>query len=541
MPSAQKRDSTKALRRRRWRCTLHILIYLTTALICFTADTLHAQTTPEPFPRRPIRIIVYTGPGGLIDFTARKFAEVARKYDSSQPIVIINKPGAGGIVAFDEVLQQPADGYNVLAVTRSNITKIVSANREDLIDAVDWIAYLMDNPHVVITNTDSGLDTWDGLQQHSQKNAGRQLWLGADIGGVKHISAINVWERTGIKARWIPYASGGQAVSALLGEIGHVYFGNPADATGKPQLKIVAVCAAERMSAFPEAPTFTELGIPGLEHENIWRGLALKKGTPQHILDWFDDICRKVTDDPEWRDTWRSEGITLTYKPTAEFTKIVEADRAEFRTRLIQLGLIKQRNEEKLFGVIHPESAVSLTNLLLITIFFVSLILVVRSPYKHHFGEVAISAAAAILACILLVMSFLLPQPNEVDRVGASGVPRLWSVALLLLAAMQVVILLGRKIGGVKLEENIATASTSQGLLFVPFVLLFAAYLGAVVFFGYILSTLIFLPLAMWLIRYRKFVTISLITLCWLAFAYFVFEKTLFVDLPRGIFAGFFQ
>jgi len=492
----------------------------------------------EIFPARPIRIIVYTGPGGLIDLTARKFAEIARKYDGRQPIVVINKPGAGGIVAFDEVLQQPADGYNVLAVTRSNITKIVSAGREDLIDAVDWVAYVMDNPHVVITNKNSGLLSWEDVRRDALSRPGRQLWLGADIGGVKHVSAINVWEKNGIKPRWIPYASGGQAVSALLGEIGHVYFGNPSDGAGKPDLQVVAVCAEKRLDAFPNAPTFAELGVPGLENELIWRGFALKKGTPQSVLNWFDQIAQKVNNDPEWRSTWEKDGVNVVFKPKDIFSRIVEADRTEFRSRLAQLGLLKDESREKLFGLLERGSAVSFGNLLLIVILVFGLFLVSRTPFRHHFGEVAVTLAAATVAASLLLMSLLLPQPNEIDRVGASGVPRLWSMALLLLAAMQLIILLGRRMGGVALEENIEAAE-SRPPIFTIFLVCCVFYLLAITLVGYFAATLLFLPGSLFLLGYTKRVTSAILTLSWLAFAYFVFEKTLFVDLPRGLISRF--
>jgi tripartite-type tricarboxylate transporter receptor subunit TctC len=136
------------------------------------------------FPRQPIRIIVYTSPGGLIDLTARRFADIARRHAPDQPFVVINRPGGGGIVAFEEVLQQPADGYNMLAVTRSNISKIIATGRDELIERIDWHSYSMDNPHVVITNAARGAGSWEEVYQQALTSEGRLLWLGADIGCV---------------------------------------------------------------------------------------------------------------------------------------------------------------------------------------------------------------------------------------------------------------------------------------------------------------------------------------------------------------------
>jgi putative tricarboxylic transport membrane protein len=489
-----------------------------------------AQGDAEPAgfkPQRPVRLVVYTGPGGMIDFTARKFAEVARKYSPEQPFVVINKPGAGGVVAFEEVIRQPADGHQILAVTRSNITKLVSAGRDDLFEGIEWAAYVMDNAHVVVANEKSGLDSWEAILEDSRARGGRQLWLGADIGGVKHVSAIRVWEKTGIRARWIPYSSGGQATAALLGQIGQVYFGNPSDASGNPALKIVAVCASERLAAFPEAPTFAELGIEGLEKELIWRGFAFPKATSPEVLAWFDDLARKVDADPDWRGQWEREGLHVVHKPAEEFRRIVEIDRELFRETLAPLGLLKTEDQEKWLGLVAPETAMraglALVGLLLLALWFG--LVRVRSRAHRPLGEIAMDFAALFFAVAVLVLSGLLPPPNAVDQVGAAGVPRLWGAALLVLAATHAAILLRRR-------DAKDPDRPDEGLF--RFLGLFLAYLFAMPLIGYHLATLLALPAASWLLGFRRPVPLAAITACWLAFAYFVFEKTLYVDLPGG-------
>ncbi|MDP6401093.1 MAG: tripartite tricarboxylate transporter substrate-binding protein, partial [Candidatus Marinimicrobia bacterium] len=91
------------------------------------------------FPDKPIKIVVYTGPGGLIDITARKFASVADKYVDAT-FVVENKPGAGGIVALKKVLQAPEDGYNLYACTKSNIAKFIQVGGRDYVNALHWTA-----------------------------------------------------------------------------------------------------------------------------------------------------------------------------------------------------------------------------------------------------------------------------------------------------------------------------------------------------------------------------------------------------------------
>ncbi|MFQ3671879.1 MAG: tripartite tricarboxylate transporter substrate binding protein, partial [Verrucomicrobiia bacterium] len=280
------------------------------------------------FPNRPIRIIVYTSPGGLIDFTARKFADVARKY-VDQPMVVINKPGAGGIVAFEDVLQTPADGYTLMAVTKSNVSKLLSSDREDIFDRMDWFARVMEDPQCLIVNRKAGIQTWPEIRADALVQRGRQNWLGPDIGGLDHLSALKIWRSAGMEARWIPYESGGQAIAALLGGLGVAYVGNPSEARGNPDLEVAVICAPKRLAAFPSVPVFREFGVEGVDDEAMWRGFALRSGVPEGVRRWYAELFEKVNRDPEWRGEWEPFGITVEYVASGPFTAEVEKDRRE--------------------------------------------------------------------------------------------------------------------------------------------------------------------------------------------------------------------
>jgi len=247
----------------------------------------------DGFPSQPLRLVVYTSPGGLIDVTARRFARLAQEH-ADHPVAVINRPGGGGIVAFDEVLSEPADGHRFLAVTRSNISRMVASGREDLIDRIRWQAYIMDNAHVLITNAEAGPRDYAELVETRHNGNNHQLWLGVDIGGVKHVSGVKMADKAGINMHWIPYGSGGEAVAALLGNLGTAYLGNPRDALASDKLRVVAVAAQSRLPDFPEAPTFAELGVDGLEDELIWRGFALPRDVSEDIAQWYDALIKRV-------------------------------------------------------------------------------------------------------------------------------------------------------------------------------------------------------------------------------------------------------
>jgi len=241
------------------------------------------------FPDKPVTVIVYTGPGGLIDITARKFVDVASKYTDAT-FVVENKPGSGGIVAMKRLLQLPADGYTIFACTKSNISKIVSSGGEAYIDGIDWAALMMADPECIITHKKQKVNSWDDLLQDAKAKKGDQLWLGPANGGLDHVTALKIWDEAGIKAKWIPFKSGGKARAALLGEQGVAYIGNPREVLGNDDLQIAAVSSVKRLPQFPDVPTFNEMGIKNLDNEFMWRGFVLKKGTSSEIREWYDKL-----------------------------------------------------------------------------------------------------------------------------------------------------------------------------------------------------------------------------------------------------------
>lgn len=482
-------------------------------------------TSVEGFPSQPIRIVVYTSPGGLIDLTARRFAEIARRY-TDVPLVVMNRPGGGGIVAFEEALQRPADGYTLLAVTRSNISKMVATNRTDLIDQLDWHSYIMDNPHVLIANRQSGLTDWRALQHHAREQGDRQLWLGADIGGVKHVSGVKMAKQADLTMRWIPYSSGGQAVAALLGQMGDVYLGNPRDALASDDLQIIAVAAAERLTDFPDAPTFTELNIPGLEQEMIWRGFALKKGVPEPIRQWYAELIKKVSEDPEWQQSWANDGVHLQYQASVEFQRIVARDAEEFSYYLTEIGLLRQPGDRaSILRGIGESQARHFFTAILVLVNLILAVALVRSSWRHHASELMILSVITSLALLFYLMTASLPPPSEVDSVGAQGIPRLWIYLLLPLALYQVSLVLRHP------KKN--RLRKKPRLLF-RFLSAVSAYVLLIPIFGYWLATLLYLPAGLWLLKYRHPKAMAGLTIGWLLFSYWVFQRLLYVELPTG-------
>lgn len=485
--------------------------------------------TAGGFPSRPVRILVPTSPGGLIDTTARKFAAIATE-KAGVPFIVINKPGAGGVVSFEETLRAPSDGGTLQAVTRSNVPKLVAAGRTDLLDSVYWAAKLLDDPQCVIVNKNSPLPNWQSVLSAARESPGRQLWLGPDIGGLDHVSAARIWAAAGIEARWIPYESGGQAIAALLGGMGATYTGNPSEVRGRPDLTIAAVCSSARLPQFPDAPTFAELGLHGLEEESMWRGFALHPATPPQILAWYAQLFAAVTNDARWRDEWEKEGISVVYVGEPDFRSLVQRETASFTAFLREEGILPDPH--------HPVPVVNppLVHLLLgaSMFFYVAWVLILGRRNTRFWQWSATSMAVfsgLALSFFLISAAGKLPGGNPDDPLGPAGIPLLWcSILLLCMLAMG-----WSEWRHLRAGESAAAADSPDATL-LSLGLAGILLLGVALFpyAGYYLATLILLPLALRILGWKNFPVSAIVALGWLAFVFFVFQQTLHVDLPLG-------
>ena len=490
-------------------------------IMLILAFLLLVPSVQAAFPEKPIKIVVYTGPGGLIDISARKFAGVASKYVDVN-FVVEDKPGAGGIVALKKVIQAPADGYNLYACTKSNIAKFVQVGGSDYLDALSWTAMLMADPECVITNGTQDLHQWPQIVENALQQPGEQNWVGPAAGGLDHVTALKIWDAYGMDAKWIPFKSGGKALAALLGEQGVAYVGNPRDALGNPDLHIAAVSSPERLEAFPDVPTFTELGMVGLENEYMWRGFALKKGTPPEVVQWYDALFKQVTADPEWISFWGKGGIDVKYVAEKEFTAQVKKDAEVFEYYLRKSNII-QGEAEGILAIIATGTTFNVLSLLLVLTWLSVSYGVYRSDYSAITGRVMIIGFFLVVSILFLVQSLNFPNGSAV---GPAAVPRLW---IFMLIPLNLLLLY-------KTFRNVAEISESGPRvdIVLNFIGFLVGYLLVMQVLGYFLSTFGFIIAGLYYLGYRKWRNVFIISASWILFSYLIFYKTLYVPLPLG-------
>lgn len=289
-------------------------------------------------PEQPITIMNYVKAGGGMDVATRKFAEIAAKYTDAT-FVVDNTPGAGGMTAMDYVLSQPADGYTIFAGTVSNIAYLV-ANEESLDDYVwsfEWIDNIMADPYCIMVSSNSDINSLDDLLAACE---GGSVWCGPSTGGAKHLAALQMWGNLGIAdSTWVPFESGPDALLAVIGGQGIATVGNPGDVEGK-DLKSIVIGTEEKLAKYPDVANFADAGYPELDSLNMWRGFAVKDGTPAEMIAWFQNLMDQVTADPEWQEFFAEKSIVVFNQTTEEFEATIQDNIDNYISILKEIDMI---------------------------------------------------------------------------------------------------------------------------------------------------------------------------------------------------------
>jgi len=467
----------------------------------------------KTYPAKPISIIVHSKPGSAIDFMARKVAEIARKY-SDVAFVVENRSGTQGLVAMQHVLDMKADGYTLLGVTKSFLSTVMVNKSKVKLDDFLFIANMVSDPEALISNEERKFKSIDDIIQDSKKGE-KQVWIGPGTGSRDHLMAMKSWEALGIDANWIDYKSGPQSVLALLRNEAAVYVGNPADTKGKSKLDIVSIAAEKRLASLPNVPTFKEQGYD--LNESMWRGFAFKKGVPDEAVNYVNKILLQVVNDKEWKDYCNDTYVFSNFEDQEEFTKRVVRETKETNHYLNQAGL--------LVSFVNTSSIPLFFVLLIIMIaVFITLLAINQFNFRKTNYDQIIGGGIFSFALFFYYQTTLFQIPETVNITSPALIPRIWIIVLLLLSILLII---------KSRNQSTEKSNTSPKTVIIIIVLLFA-YLFAMQWVGYFLTTPLFILAAMYFLNYRKMALMSINAFGFVLFSYFIFNKMLHIDLPLG-------
>ena len=314
-----------------------IFARLVAALLAFCATLAQAQ----PWPSKPVRIVVAFAAGGSTDVAVRSMQEQLAKA-FGQPVLVENRPGAAGNIAADYVAKQPADGYLVLAsadalASNPHLFKNLPFDpAKDLVPVVQ----LTRQPVVLAVHPSLGVGSVAELVAAAKAKPGLG-YATSGAGSIQHMAGEWFAQLAGIKLTHVPYKGGGQAITDLVG--GQVPIGSlgntpllPHHRAGK--IKIIAQTTAARSASLAEVPTYEEAGMRGLVLEQ-WLALFVAAGTPPAVTARIASEVSKALAEPALKERYAKLGLEPVGGTPGDIQKQYRADYEKYGRLIRELGI----------------------------------------------------------------------------------------------------------------------------------------------------------------------------------------------------------
>lgn len=312
--------------------------------LCALDTGIPQNVEAQPYPSRPIDLIVTHDPGSAADTAGRLFAEEFGKILKT-PVVVINKPGAGSTLGADVVVKSKKDGYTLLYATVSAVVYAKASNPEvvpfDPAKDLEPLGFHCFFPVLVAVQQNSPWKTFNELIDYARKNPGGFRVSVPGQGNIDHYNVEIIQSLTGTQFTIVPFKGAAAATTALLG--GHVDAAAIALPLAYPHVKagkLKTLVISNKMREFQDVPTITELGYKQ-DLLYPWFALYAPAGIPDDVKKVLVPTIEKVVKNPEIVAKLEKLGFMVEYRSPAELRKLQESDYARARSFAIKLGLSK--------------------------------------------------------------------------------------------------------------------------------------------------------------------------------------------------------
>ena len=305
------------------------------ACLVLFGGSVMAQT----YPSRPVRLVVPFAPGGGIDAIARTIGQ--RLGDAlGQPVLIENRPGAGGLIGFESILKAPADGHTLVMGTISTLAVIPATQSKPSYDplrdfaAVTQIASV---PYVIASHPSLPVRSLGDLVALAKARPGQISYGTTGYATGTHLTAEYFSRIASVKLIHVPYKGDGPGLTDLMG--GHIQLGffttiiTPQHVRSG-RLRALAVTSATPARELPNVHTVAESGYPGFESSS-WQGITVRAGTPAPIVRRLNEEIVRILNQPEVRASLEKLGNTVVASTSEQFEKFIAAEIVKW-TRVIE-------------------------------------------------------------------------------------------------------------------------------------------------------------------------------------------------------------
>ena len=299
------------------------------------------------YPSKPINMVIPYGTGGATDISARTLAAPLGKL-VSQPLLMVNKTGAGGVTGSFAVANSKNDGYTLL-FARVGTHSVNPALKESVpykLSDFDYIGVYEINPVACVVHPDSGFKGMQDVADAVKKAPGKITFSSSGVGTLPMLASVMVLREFGVKeptkqATHIPMKSDGDGATAVLNKTATFFCGNSsalASFVANKQLKPMLVTTAEPVVGF-DAPTSADLKKPNLQKLVGWTGLAGPKGMPKEAVSMWRDVLSKAVTDKDFLTQMQSKGSQINMMGPDESKQFIEDQYKAFRAIVDELGI----------------------------------------------------------------------------------------------------------------------------------------------------------------------------------------------------------
>ena len=331
---------------RRWMLTVACMAarFVTGIAACLAGSmTASSAAWAQGYPTKPIRMVVTAAAGGITDIIARIMADQMQK-SMGQPIVVDNKPGAGGNIGTEFVVKSPPDGYTLVIVNVGTVSVhrwVYEKMPFDPINDLVPVAPVVDGASIAAVNSKLPINNLKELVDYARQNPGKVNYGSAGIATMPHLCGEVFAFMTGTQLTHVPYKGANPAAVDLgAGQIqaAFIALGSMRAQVAAGQVRMIAVGAKERLAAIPSIPTFEEAGLLGYDVTN-WFGVFAPKGTPRDIVQALNTNIARMFDDPTVLKRVQDGGMVPMRESPEAFARRVLADDAKWRDVVRRAGI----------------------------------------------------------------------------------------------------------------------------------------------------------------------------------------------------------
>ena len=300
-----------------------------------------APASAQDYPNRPIRLLIHTPAGSLVDTLGRIVAQ-ALGDRLGQSVIADNRPGAATMIAVEQLNRAPADGYTLMINTSeaTMLPYLKKSYRFDPIKDFTPVALVVTSWTVFAINPKVPANTLPELVAYSKNHPGGVRYGSGGTGGVLHIAVEMLKLKSGGNFVHVPYRGGAQAaMDAISGQIEMVSMGLASTRVADGgKLKILAQTGPRRHPMLPNVPTTAEAGLPDVRMET-WFGLVGPPGIPKEIVERINRELAVIAKQPAFQDKLAKLGLAVDFKPVPEFNGFMAADTKKWQQLLPAMGI----------------------------------------------------------------------------------------------------------------------------------------------------------------------------------------------------------